>query len=177
VNRDRTTNKTIEEIAQMTAAAADNVPAEAAPVLAQVATEDRTATAAEASASMAEATTSATAPPADAPVEKEAPKKLSPFSANNGATRGPAASPFSAATSTNAAASPFGADFSQTRKPLAAPTSFEPEEMEDDGPWWGFIKNISTTQIAIVASFSLITLGAIATINFVWSVGAIHFND
>lgn len=65
----------------------------------------------------------------------------------------------------------------QTRKPMSAPTSFEPDEMPEDGPWWGFLQNITLTQVAIVASFSLIIALMIATFNVVMGVGAIHFND
>ena len=52
------------------------------------------------------------------------------------------------------------------------------DEPEDNGePWWMFFKYITTTQVVIALSFSLIILLMLATFNVVLRSGGISFND
>lgn len=128
--------------------------------------------------------TSAASPSMSADAPTAAPAKLKPFSESNGASllakSGSGAkvvSPFSSSVG-GTKASPFGGDFSQTRKPVAAPTSFDPEDMSvDEAPWWSFLQNVTMSQVVIVLSFTTIIALMIGTFNVVFSVGAVHFND
>lgn len=86
--------------------------------------------------------------------------------------------------SSKTGASPFGGSSSpfgttQTSTPFKSkfaepPSMLEPENVEDEKPWW---QSITLTQIVIVLSFTLIISSMIGTFFVVYNMGGIRFNE
>ena len=134
----------------------------------------------------AEPPAAAETPAASSPFADATPQTPSPFA--DGAADSASSSPFGAAGASpfadrGAGASPFGeaagvAGSSASSSPFADGGPDPYDEPEDNGePWWMFFKYITTTQVVIALSFSLIILLMLATFNVVLRSGGISFND